>query len=147
MTSIEQRMEIILYKLLNKATNFSEQGMQITLYKRLDKGSSYWHLTSVMVVIMTLFTVMENLRHRWTWICFLCRGHNAALISPVLTFHLICLKSNLTGATTGTGSPEFVTLLSGAFVVHIVQIHVVTFLVMCCYVRYKVGGTRCSARL
>jgi hypothetical protein len=55
------------------------------------------------VATMIWLTVTEYLFHKWSWICAVCRNHNSVL-SPFLTYHRVCNKSNTTSAACGTGS-------------------------------------------
>ena len=47
-------------------------------------------------------------------ICLVCSSHNSVLFSPFMTYHKIVNNSNMTGASSGTGTayhfekPEFI---------------------------------------
>jgi hypothetical protein len=69
------------------------------------------------------------------------------LATEFVTYHLVCNKSNTTGVTSGTGTaspsiaPEFALVFErGVRVVHVVKLHVFTFVVLCC-------GVHCDFRL
>jgi hypothetical protein len=49
---------------------------------------------------MTWFTVTEYLCHKWPQICSACCNHNP-ILSSFMTYHRVCDKSNMTGATYG----------------------------------------------
>ena len=52
---------------------------------------------------MTWVTVMEYLCHKGPQICSTCRNHNHVL-SAFVTYHRVCNKCNMTGATCGAGT-------------------------------------------
>jgi hypothetical protein len=79
-------------------------------------------------------------------VCSVC-GNHIPFFFTFMTYHRVCNKSNTTGASRGdeiahlSGSPNWapvITCISGICVVHLVKIHVFTYLVQCCDVRYNV---------
>jgi len=69
----------------------------------------------------------EYMSHKWAWKCSVCRKHNQVL-SSFMTCHWVCIKSNTTGTTSGTGTTypsgttEFTLTLATPKVVWIRQI-------------------------
>ena len=55
-----------------------------------------------MVTTKTLLTSTEYLCHK-SHVCSVCRTHNH-VSSSLVTYHMVCDKSNMTGATSGTGT-------------------------------------------
>ena len=97
-----------------------DRGFQLTK-KQLSQVSLVvrgHHFYSLTVFSNTLLTVTEYLCLIWPLICSLCRNHNP-MFSSFLTYHWICNKNNMRGATSGTGTadpsepPRFTSCFSG----------------------------------
>ena len=71
--------------------NFRDNGFLLTR-KLLNQG-----------VLVVKLTVTEYLCHKRPRTCSICRNHNLAL-SSFMTYHRVCSKSNMTGATSGADS-------------------------------------------
>jgi hypothetical protein len=103
------------------------------------------HFENFTVVIITLLTVTEYLCHKWSRICSVCRNHKHVLYT-FKTYHRICDKSSTTTcATSGAGiaypygTPAFTPgfTLVGYVLSIFVKLHVFSFSVPCCDVRYN----------
>ena len=95
---------------------------------------------------MTWLTVTEYPCYIWPRICSFCRNYNQVLFSLMfMTYHRVYIKSNTTGATFGVSefASSFELYLWG-LCDHVVKLHLFTFLVSCCDVRY--AQKRCSVR-
>ena len=71
----------------------------------------YIYYVKVSQATMTWLTVTDYLYHKWPRICCVCRCHNL-ILSSFMTYHRLCNKSNMTGATSGAGTsilPEHMT--------------------------------------
>ena len=92
-------------------------------------------LRTFMVTTLNWLTVTEYLCHKWPQICSVCRNHNSVL-SSFMIYHRVYNKSNMTDATSGTGTyylsraPELTPLpfFSGDLVVQFL-----VFCVVCCW--------------
>jgi hypothetical protein len=90
-------------------SNFLEWGLLLTR-----KLLNQWLVPrGYAEVKMTWLTITEYLCNKWPRKCSICRNQNPVL-SPFMTYHRVCNKSNTTDATSGaetaytSGAPEFI---------------------------------------